>query len=541
MSNERTNRIGISDYHEGVPPPPRLLLWLVVGVFVLLIVGAIIGVFVLSNRPAPSTLLGIGVVIVPVLTLGSILGAVLFRRRLPRQFALWLTAGWIVLWIIAGIALVQIFRNSLAPGQRETVKHYLPFMVLFEPSLPPADTSLPTPIPNQSGGISPEDLLGAPLGGSTPEPAPTQVQPTATLTPTLEPTDVVLPTATQVIQPTSIPATPEIAQPTLAASSITSPSIPVTARLNGITPVKQGWNNCGPANITMALTYYGWRDNQEVAVSFLKPEREDKNVNPWEMVAFVNERSQVKALWRIGGDMELIKNLLANNLPVVIETGYLYEGSDWLGHYETLVGYDDARRAFYVYDSWLGTGENGSGIARPYEEFDSSWQAFNRTFIVLYKADEEGLVRSLLGERVDVTRAAEIAAETAKVEARANPQNAYAWFNIGSSLTRLEQYSEAAAAFDKARQLQTLPWRMLWYQFGMYEAYYQVGRYDDVLSLAEANLNNGGTYVEETYYWQGKALAARGNTTQASAAFRQALNRHPGYTDAQTALSALNS
>lgn len=537
MSNERTNGISISDYHEGVPPPPRLLLWLVVGVFILLISGGIIGVYLLSNRPSPSTLLGIGVIVAPILTLGSLLGALVFRKRLPPRFALWLTAGWIVLWVIASLIFIQIFRNSLAPGQRETVKHYLPFMVMFEPPLPPADTSLPTPIPDQSGGISPEDLLGAPLGGHTPEAASTQVQPTATLTPTPEPTNVVLPTTTQVIQPTAVPATPETIPSTLAASNLG----PVTARLNGITPVKQGWNNCGPANITMALTFYGWRDDQEVAVSFLKPEREDKNVNPWEMVAFVNERSQVRALWRVGGDMELIKKLLANNLPVVIETGYLYEGSDWLGHYETLVGYDDARRAFYVYDSWLGTGENGTGIARPYEEFDSSWQAFNRTFIVLYKPDEEGLVRSLLGERVDVNRAIAIAAETAKADARENPLNAFAWFNIGSSLTKLEQYAEAAAAFDKARQLQSLPWRMLWYQFGMYEAYYQAGRYDDVLSLAEANLNNGGTYVEETYYWQGKALAARGDTTQASAAFRQALNRRPGYTDAQTALSALNS
>ena len=37
----------------------------------------------------------------------------------------------------------------------------------------------------------------------------------------------------------------------------------------------------------------------------------------------------------------MLKRLLANNLPVIIETGYMYEGSSWLGHYQTVVGYDD--------------------------------------------------------------------------------------------------------------------------------------------------------------------------------------------------------
>jgi hypothetical protein len=548
MNNERTDRIGIRDYNEGVPPPPRLLLWLVVGIFVVLIVGGITALLFLSNRPSPSTLLSIAIIVAPVVTVGSILAAILLRSRLPKRFSLWLTLGWVMLWAIAVFIFIVVFRNSLAPGQRETVKFYLPFMTMFEPPLPAADTSLPTPVPNQAGGISPEDLLSAPLGLATPTSAlitpSAQPSPTTGITPTAQPTSVPQVTATQLTQPTAIAATSEPTSPTESVSGSANASLPLppsSARLNGITPIKQGWNNCGPANITMALTFYGWRDDQEVAVSFLKPEREDKNVNPWEMVAFVNERSQVRALWRVGGDVELLKQLIANNLPVVVETGYLYEGSDWLGHYETLVGYDDARQVFYVYDSWLGTGENGSGLPKAYDEFDSFWQAFNRTFIVLYKPDEEGLVRSLLGERADVTRADELAAEAAQTEAQANPQNAYTWFNIGSTLTKLGQYEEATAAFDRARQLQTLPWRMLWYQFGMYEAYFNVGRYNEILALVEANLNNGGTYVEETYYWQGRALAAQGDKARAAAAFRQALNHHPGYTEAQAALNALNS
>ncbi|MCU0476303.1 MAG: C39 family peptidase, partial [Anaerolineae bacterium] len=79
-------------------------------------------------------------------------------------------------------------------------------------------------------------------------------------------------------------------------------------RMTGFVYQKQTWNNCGPSNITMALSYYGWRQDQAFAAQFLKPGgREDKNVSPSEMVAFVNEQSAVRALYRIGGTVELIK------------------------------------------------------------------------------------------------------------------------------------------------------------------------------------------------------------------------------------------
>ena len=65
----------------------------------------------------------------------------------------------------------------------------------------------------------------------------------------------------------------------------------------------QGWNNCGPATLTNALTYFGYGDDQTRAASWLKPNREDKNVTPQEMVAFVNSEVPelpVRALTRKG-------------------------------------------------------------------------------------------------------------------------------------------------------------------------------------------------------------------------------------------------
>ncbi len=540
MSNYR------NDYDEGVTPPPRLLFIAVIGIFILGILGAIAGLIFLSS-PGMSTLLGITILAAPILTLGTIIAAVfLFGRR----WATVVTGAWVVMWIIASIATVLIYRNVLAPGQRETVKHYLPFMAAFSPPLPPVGSSLPTPVPSENGnGIDPASLLDAPLTfGATATPTTASVAPaapSATPQPTLIPTQEVTATPSPTLLPPT--ATPEVTQAaaavtpqTVAAAGVNSVPPPVTARLFGFTYIKQTWNNCGPANITMALSYYGWKETMDYAASFLKPDSEDKNVNPWELTAFVNEQTGVRAVNRVGGDMQTLKRLIAGGFPLLIETGFMWEGSDWIGHYQTVVGYDDSQQSFYIYDSYLGTGENNAGMPKSYTDFDDFWENFNRTFVVLYKPEEEATLMQILGNLADPQGAAAVAAETAQAEARANPKNGFAWFNLGSSLTLLGRYQEAAAAYDRARQV-NVPWRITLYQFGPFESYFQIGRYSDVISLVDVNLNNGGAYIEESYFWKGKVLAAQGDTAGATAAFKQALVHNPRYTAAQTALQQLSA
>jgi hypothetical protein len=477
MSNqEKTNprRMEIPD--EGVAPPPRLLMWLVVGVFVLGIVGVVTGIIV--------------------------------------------------------------FRNVLRPGQQERVMGILPFMEVFLPPHPDAGDTLPTPMPENGSGISPSDLLSTPLIAPTPEATEPVVLPSPTVaasfTPTSEATESVLN-----MTPTTVSTEEAAIAPTQETVANIVPPRADSMHIFGFTPVRQTWNNCGPANITMALSYYGWEDGQEVAASYLRPDTEDKNVSPSEMASFVNERTGVRAITRIGGDIDLLRDLLANEFPVIIETGYLFEGSDWLGHYQTVVGYDDLQSVFFIFDSYLGTGENGAGIAETYADLDRNWQQFNRTFIVIYRQEDESRVASILGDRSDLALAAEYALEVAQTEARANPQNGFAWFNMGTAYTRLARYDEAALAYDQARRI-GLPFRMSWYQFGPFEAYYNVQRYDEVLSLANVTINDSRGYVEEAFFWQGQALAAQGENRDAASAFRQALALNPSYAAAQTALDRLN-
>jgi hypothetical protein len=435
--------------------------------------------------------------------------------------------------MIAGAAAgLLIFQNVLRPGQQQRIIGVLPFMESFLPYRADENARIPTALP-QNNALSPEDLLNFEVASAAPTASPTR-----TTTPTPISTSTPLPTFTTTVMPTLMPSTTPT-EVVATATLETAYSLPASARIYGLRGVFQTWNNCGPATITMGLSYFGWNEDQVYAASFLKPDEEDKNVTPSEMVQFVNEQTGVRALTRMGGTLELIRAFITNGFPVIVSIGYAPEGEDWLGHYRAIVGYDDTQRQFFAYDSYLGTGQNGEGIAVPYDALDTAWQQFNRRFIVLYETRNEGRVAEILGEHADLVRAAELALETAQDEARSDPQNGFAWFNMATALLSLERYEEAATAYDRARQLD-LPWRMMWYQFGPYEAYFNVGRYDDVTALVNANLNNGGAYVEETYFWQGQVHAAQGELSEARASFNRALQANPLYSDAQEALAALD-
>lgn len=304
----------------------------------------------------------------------------------------------------------------------------------------------------------------------------------------------------------------------------------------------QGWNNCGPTTLTMGLTYFGYGLDQYPAAAFLKPNREDKNVSPAEMVQYVNDEASqlnsVRALYRPGGTLELLKTLLAADLPVIVEKGYEPEGYDWMGHYLLLIGYDDAQAIFYTYDSFSGHG-NLQGLRESYEHVEHYWWHFNNTFIVLYPPEREAEVMTLLGDRADLANAYQLAAVEAQARAQANQNDAWAWFNIADALTELGQYEQAVPYFQLAIE-KGLPWRTLWYRFTPFTAFYETGHFQTVLELVAANEANT-PYVEEWYYYNGLVFASRGLIEPARAQFQQALVYNSNYQLAQDALTALDN
>lgn len=359
-------------------------------------------------------------------------------------------------------------------------------------------------------------------------------------------------------------STPQ-AGPTLTPTVTTTP-IPASVILTGITYVDQHnrWNYCGPANLTMALNYWGWQGDRDDVAMVVKPgspdknktfiERglADKNVMPYELVDFVNEQTEFRALYRHGGDMELVKRLIAAGFPVVVEKGYYerdYTGKiDWLGHYLFTTGYDDAKGGFIVQDAYLKPGKD---LLSKYEEYEDGWRSFNYLFMVIYPADREAEVLEVLGPWADSQWAARNALEIAEKELQTLSGNNrfFAWFNKGTSHVVLNQYTDASSAYDQAfrdyadwnTNESNRPFRMMWYQTGPYFAYYYSTRYQDVVSLADTTLNDtiSTPTLEESLLWRGRAYYMIGNTPAAIADYRAALQVHANWFPAVQALQEL--
>ncbi len=380
--------------------------------------------------------------------------------------------------------------------------------------------------------------------GNTTPPAPdVTAQPTWTPTPTEDAGGIpagALPTQPSTPLPVYETPTPNApAPPTWTPVYIpTQVPLPKQMKLSNIKYEQQGWNNCGPTTMTMALSYYGWYNDQYTAAKWMKPNDEDKNVSPWQMVRFVNEQTGVKALYRYGGTTAVLKRLIAAGFPVVVEESIQPAGDDWMGHYVLLIGYDDYAQHFLTFDSYLGSNRQ-EGRPSPYSTFDERWRHFNRVFMVVYQPSQEMQLREALGEYVDPAYGYETALATARVEAERQRDDEWAWFNMGTAYVLLKQYDNAAIAFDQAINL-GLPWRMLWYQFGPYEAYFQTGDYNNVRALANSTLATT-KYVEESYYWIGMAHAAEGNRSAAIEQFDLALYYNRNFSPAQEAKAAVEN
>ncbi|MFN2149274.1 MAG: tetratricopeptide repeat protein [Anaerolineales bacterium] len=300
---------------------------------------------------------------------------------------------------------------------------------------------------------------------------------------------------------------------------------------------KQDWNNCGPATLALALRTFGWGGDQFDISDRVKPDRGDKNVNIDELVYFVrNHAGWLAADFRVGGTIDTLKRFLAAGLPVIVEKGYLIEsdGPDngWAGHYMLLTGYNDTDRRFTGQDTFLGPDQ----VIR-YDELEQAWQAFNHVYMYVYPLDQPPDLAAILGDDLDPDGNRQKAIEQARLAIDSNPENAFAWFNLGTNLVYFEQYAEAAGAFDTAFSL-GLPWRFTRYQFGPYIAYFHAGRTEDVMKLADATLERTAE-AEESLLWRGWARYRLGDTRGAVGDFEAALKINPNYLDAQYALDYL--
>ena len=366
---------------------------------------------------------------------------------------------------------------------------------------------------------------------------------------------------------TLTPAFTETSTPTLGVTltpTITSTPLPGSVSLSGVKYESQsGHNNyCGPTNFSMALTFWGWTGSRSIIGDVLMPGNRwdkngksgdnDKNVMPYEFQDYITENvPEMKSVLRYGGDIDVLKRLIAGGFPVIAEKG-IYELDmlgkiSWMGHYQFVSGYDDATHEVIVQDSYL----DGPNFHINYDEFMNSWRAFNYLFLVVYPRERESEVVGLLGELADQDTAARIALDRAKKESITLTGNDQFWaaFNVGTSHVALREYVDAADAYDNAfglyselsTDMTSRPYRVMWYQTGPYYAYYYSNRFLDVINLANTTLNDtiSKPILEESLLWRGRAYYMAGDTQSAIADYRAALKVHMNWAPAMEALQDL--
>jgi tetratricopeptide (TPR) repeat protein len=279
----------------------------------------------------------------------------------------------------------------------------------------------------------------------------------------------------------------------------------------------QSFNNCGPASLSMLLSYANINISQSELGNNLRPfqnpqgDNDDKSVTLAEM-AEESKRYKLIPFHRPTGSMELLKILIANDIPVVVRT-WLHPDED-IGHYRLIRGYDDSTQEIIQDDSY-----EGKDLRYPYETFRAMWQPFNYEFLITVPVEKEALVKSILGSTVDETAAWKKALQVAQQESQNNPDDMYPVFNQSIAHFHLGNYEQSIALFESVES--RLPSRMLWYQVEPAEAYLKTQQYEKLFALTDKMLINNRAF-SEVYKMRGMAYQEQGNSQLAEAEFEKA-------------------
>jgi len=353
------------------------------------------------------------------------------------------------------------------------------------------------------------------------------------------PTAIPNPTSAATLPPTQTAVPTQQAVETEAAPTSTPEPLPAQALLASPPYEKQTANNCGPAALSMMLHMFGWNGSQKDISEVIKPVNGDRNVNPEELAYWVrNYAGWLRVEYRVGGDIETLKRLIAAGYPVIIEGTTALNPDDtgwpdddlWAAHFLLLNGYDDTTQTFLAQDTYRGPDKQVS-----YAQLESEWKPFNYLYLIVYLPNQEEDIKHLLGSNWDPDQNRQNALSLAEAAVAADPADAFAWFNMGSNLVYFGRYDEANAAYDKAREI-GLPQRMFRYQFGPFLANFHANRIDDLLALTEYALQRT-QMSEEAWLWHGWALYRKGDVNGAINDWRKALTVRPGYEDALYALN----
>lgn len=293
----------------------------------------------------------------------------------------------------------------------------------------------------------------------------------------------------------------------------------VYALLGSTKHIYQTFNNCGPATLSMALSFYEINVSQKELGEKMRPyqnpegDNDDKTIFPYEFSRWAKEYG-LEALYRPNGDLDTIKRFTTNGFLVVTKTWLKVD--DDIGHFRVVRGFDENKKVIIQDDSYHGPNKK---IA--YFDFLSMWQPFNYAYVVVYPKEKEELVNAILGKERDVEIAYLNSADRAKKEMGLTPENIYPWFNLSTAYYHAQEYKKSVEAFEEVEN--RLPKRMLWYQIEPIKSYFELGDYDRVFQITDRVLSGGNRAFSELYQIRGEIYLKKGDRQKAKEEFDKAI------------------
>jgi predicted double-glycine peptidase len=333
-----------------------------------------------------------------------------------------------------------------------------------------------------------------------------------------------------------VSATPEVTSSPMIALPTKEPlTIPLRKVLQNDYHIFQTFNNCGPASLSMALSYFGIQKSQAELGKALRPyqvaggNNDDKSVGLDELARKAEEFGLV-AYHRPNGSIESLKYFIANDIPIITVT-WLKPDED-IGHYRVIKGYDDDTQTLIQDDSY-----QNKNLKYTYEDFNTIWEKFNYEYLVLVPDEKKELAQRILDQEIDEKVSWKNAADNARKKLVSNPDETYTRFNLVVALYHTGDYAAAVKEYEKIEN--DLPFRTLWYQIEPIEAYYELGDYDKVLSITDTVLNNQNRAFSELYIIRGNIYLKRGDTVSAKKEFEKAVLYNSNLKEAKDALASI--
>jgi hypothetical protein len=323
---------------------------------------------------------------------------------------------------------------------------------------------------------------------------------------------------------------------TIFPSPISLKPVGSSALLPLIPHTYQTFNNCGPANLSMILGFYGVKTNQQEIADEIRPYQHPKGKND-DKTMFLEEFANyvvgfdLSSVVRVAGSIDIVKQFLANGLPVVTKQ-LLHLGED-PGHYRIVRGFDEENQVLVCDDSYDGPNRKIS-----YDSFLKLWQPFNYAYIVVFPPSEKFTVEAIL-EEIDPKLSHRKAVERALKEIEKDPENIYPYFNLSTSYYHLDDYAKTVEFFEKVEE--RLPDKMLWYQIEPILAYQKLGDFERVFKLTEKVFASGNPAFSELYQVRGEIYLSQNEKEKARAEFEKAILYNKNYQPAQEALSNLKT